>query len=167
MPCNLFNFLALISRLFITTVDDICADTVTSPSIGCCMTAWPWNSALMAFMSFLYNYFGCTDQSWMDQQSKFHQLLLKTLYPLDNCFGDCANHPARFVIITHVVQFWIFLIILLIFPAYVKSPFARLLRVSRISFNILWNGSSCALVANLACEAVLICACSPWMAVTA
>ena len=41
---------------------------------------------------------GCVPSSWLRQFPKCHQLLTKALHAVLYRFGDCAHHPARFII---------------------------------------------------------------------
>jgi len=47
---------------------------------------------------------------------KPHLLLPKALHVVLYCFGDCAHHPARFIIFAQLAKLCIFLIMILVFP---------------------------------------------------
>jgi len=59
---------------------------------------------------------GHVTPSWLHQLVKPHLLLLKSPQVLQYCFGDCAQHTARFIIFAQHAQLCVFLIISFVFP---------------------------------------------------
>ena len=59
---------------------------------------------------------GCIPPTWLDHFVKPHLLQPKTLHAVLYRFGDCAPHPARFIIITNLAVLGIIFIIFQVFP---------------------------------------------------
>jgi len=61
---------------------------------------------------------------------KLHLHLPNSLHALMYCFGDCADHPARFVIFAQLAQICIFIILIF--------PILQILRSYNIRTDLLW-----------------------------
>jgi len=65
-----------------------------------------------------------------------HLLLPTTLHVPQYCFEDCANHSAGIVIVAQLAPLIVFPISCFIFPSFLLTDLARLLRHSLIESNI-------------------------------
>ena len=109
---------------------------------------------------------GCVPPSWLCQFVKLHLLLAKPLHAALYWFGDCADHPAGFVIFAQLALLCI-IVFFFNFSSSSSLELARSLRLFPIAFSISSNVFSGSLVVNPTFSTLLISSCFCLIAVSA